>query len=247
MFSELEQGRARQLPRSKSPPTFSSRKIRVTGKPFVDVVLDTAGQKGTGKWTSANALDMGVPAPTIAESVFARCLSAVKEERVAASKLPKGRPRSRRSRPRKRHSSKPSTTPSTAPRSVPTPRASSSCAPPRRNTVETQLRPDRPDLPRWLHHPRRLPAKDHRGLSARDPQLANLLLDEYFNKTIQKAQANWRKVVSSRWKTASACPPSLRSQLLRRLPLRPPAGQLAPGSARLLRRPHLRARGPAPR
>ncbi|MGF1447788.1 MAG: NADP-dependent phosphogluconate dehydrogenase [Opitutales bacterium] len=61
-----------------------------TGKPFVDVVLDTAGQKGTGRWTSVNALDMGVPAATVAEAVFARCLSAVKEERVAASKILKG-------------------------------------------------------------------------------------------------------------------------------------------------------------
>jgi 6-phosphogluconate dehydrogenase len=57
----------------------------MTGKPFVEIVLDTAGQKGTGKWTSVNALDMGVPAPTVAEAVFARCLSAVKEERVVAS------------------------------------------------------------------------------------------------------------------------------------------------------------------
>jgi len=61
------------------------QKDPMTGRPFVDIVLDTAGQKGTGKWTSVNALDMGVPAPTIAEAVFARCLSAVKEERVAAS------------------------------------------------------------------------------------------------------------------------------------------------------------------
>ena len=59
----------------------------VTGQPFVDIVLDTAGQKGTGKWTSVDALEMGVPAPTIAESVFARCLSAVKAERVAASQV----------------------------------------------------------------------------------------------------------------------------------------------------------------
>lgn len=58
-----------------------------TGQPFVDVVLDTAGQKGTGKWTSVNALDMGIAAPCIAEAVFARCVSAVKEERVAASKV----------------------------------------------------------------------------------------------------------------------------------------------------------------
>ncbi|WOO40273.1 NADP-dependent phosphogluconate dehydrogenase [Rubellicoccus peritrichatus] len=58
-----------------------------TGKDFVDIVLDTAGQKGTGKWTSISALDMGVPAPTVAEAVFSRCVSAVKEERVAASKI----------------------------------------------------------------------------------------------------------------------------------------------------------------
>ena len=58
-----------------------------TGKPVVDVILDTAGQKGTGKWTSVSALDLGAPAPTIAEAVFARCLSAIKEERVNASKV----------------------------------------------------------------------------------------------------------------------------------------------------------------
>lgn len=52
---------------------------------LVDYILDTAGQKGTGKWTSVNALDMGVPANSIAEAVFARCLSALKEERVEAS------------------------------------------------------------------------------------------------------------------------------------------------------------------
>jgi 6-phosphogluconate dehydrogenase len=67
----------------------------VTGQPFVDVVLDAAGQKGTGKWTSVNALDLGVPAPTIAEAVFARCISALKEERVAASKVLTGPARER--------------------------------------------------------------------------------------------------------------------------------------------------------
>jgi 6-phosphogluconate dehydrogenase len=61
-----------------------------TGKPMTQVILDTAGQKGTGKWTSQSALDLGVPAATIAEAVFARCLSALKEERVAASEKLKG-------------------------------------------------------------------------------------------------------------------------------------------------------------
>jgi 6-phosphogluconate dehydrogenase len=61
-----------------------------TGKPMVDVILDTAGQKGTGKWTSQSALDMGTPAPTVAEAVFARFMSAVKGERVAASRILEG-------------------------------------------------------------------------------------------------------------------------------------------------------------
>jgi 6-phosphogluconate dehydrogenase len=60
------------------------------GETLLDSILDTAGQKGTGKWTGINALDMGIPLTLIAESVFARCLSAQKEERVkAAHYLPK--------------------------------------------------------------------------------------------------------------------------------------------------------------
>lgn len=61
-----------------------------TKKPMVELILDAAGQKGTGKWTSQTALDLGIAAPTIAEAVFARCLSAVKEERAAASKVLSG-------------------------------------------------------------------------------------------------------------------------------------------------------------
>jgi len=61
-----------------------------TGNPMVDMILDTAGQKGTGKWTSEAALDLGIPAPTVAEAVFARAMSAIKEERVTASKDLKG-------------------------------------------------------------------------------------------------------------------------------------------------------------
>jgi 6-phosphogluconate dehydrogenase len=60
------------------------------GLPLVDKILDTAGQKGTGKWTVISALDTGQPVTLIGESVFARCLSALKDERVAASKVLKG-------------------------------------------------------------------------------------------------------------------------------------------------------------
>jgi 6-phosphogluconate dehydrogenase len=57
------------------------------GEYVIDAILDTAGQKGTGKWTGISALDMGIPLTLIVEAVFARCLSALKDERVTASKV----------------------------------------------------------------------------------------------------------------------------------------------------------------
>ncbi|RDW18602.1 NADP-dependent phosphogluconate dehydrogenase [Oceanobacillus chungangensis] len=67
-----------------------TKKDDETGKALVDVIMDKAGQKGTGKWTSKNALDLGVPLPLITESVFARFISSLKDERVAASKVLSG-------------------------------------------------------------------------------------------------------------------------------------------------------------
>ena len=63
-----------------------TKKDPETGKPMVEVIMDTAGNKGTGKWTSQSALDLGVPLPLITESVFARYISTLKEEREVASK-----------------------------------------------------------------------------------------------------------------------------------------------------------------
>ncbi len=60
------------------------------GEPLVDKILDTAGQKGTGKWTVINSQDMGIPVTLIAEAVYARCVSALKDERVKASRKLKG-------------------------------------------------------------------------------------------------------------------------------------------------------------
>lgn len=60
------------------------------GSPLVNKILDTAGQKGTGKWTVINSLDMGVPITLMAEAVYARCVSALKEERVKAARKLKG-------------------------------------------------------------------------------------------------------------------------------------------------------------
>lgn len=60
------------------------------GTPLVEKILDSAGQKGTGKWTAINALDLGMPVTLIGESVFARCLSSLKEERIRASGILEG-------------------------------------------------------------------------------------------------------------------------------------------------------------
>ncbi len=67
-----------------------SKKDEDDGQPMVEKILDTAGQKGTGKWTAISALDLGMPVTLIGEAVFARCLSALKDERVAASKVLSG-------------------------------------------------------------------------------------------------------------------------------------------------------------
>jgi 6-phosphogluconate dehydrogenase len=84
----VEQGRAGQLPDRDLRRRSSPR--RTTTAADVDKILDTAGQKGTGKWTAISALDLGMPVTLIGESVFARCLSALKDERVAASKVLNG-------------------------------------------------------------------------------------------------------------------------------------------------------------
>jgi 6-phosphogluconate dehydrogenase len=60
------------------------------GSPLVDKILDTAGQKGTGKWTVINSQELGIPITLMAEAVYARCVSALKDERVAAARKLKG-------------------------------------------------------------------------------------------------------------------------------------------------------------
>ncbi len=65
--------------------TIMGKRDPETGKALIHVILDTAGQKGTGKWTSAVALDLGIPAQTIAEAVFARMMSSLKAERTVAA------------------------------------------------------------------------------------------------------------------------------------------------------------------
>ncbi len=167
----------------------------VTGQPFVDVVLDTAGQKGTGKWTSINALDMGVPAPTVAEAVFTRCLSAVKEERVAASKKLEG--------PKKRFKGNRAAFIRAIHDAL---YCSKICS----YAQGFQLMREAQKEYNWTLNFGAI-AQIWRGgciiravflqkitqAFTRKPNLANLLLDPYFKSTVQKAQNNWRKVVGA--------------------------------------------------
>lgn len=166
-----------------------------TGKPFVDIVLDTAGQKGTGKWTSVNALDMGTPAPTVAEAVFARCISAVKDERVAASKILNGPQAEPYSGDKKEM--------------VEAIREALYCSKICSYAQGFQLMRDAQQEYDWKLDFGSI-AQIFRGgciiraaflqkiteAYARDPQLANLLLDPYFKDAVEKAQKSWRKVIA---------------------------------------------------
>ena len=166
-----------------------------TGKPFVDIVLDTAGQKGTGKWTSVSALDMGIPAPTIAEAVFARCLSAMKEERVAASAILAG----------------PARTFSVDKAAfIQAIHDALYCSKICSYAQGFQLIREAQKEYGWKLNFGEI-AQIWRGgciiragflqkiteAFAGDPKLANLLLDPYFCGTVAKAQANWRKVIAT--------------------------------------------------
>ncbi|HOA72691.1 MAG TPA: NADP-dependent phosphogluconate dehydrogenase [Phycisphaerae bacterium] len=164
-----------------------------TGKPMVDVILDRAGQKGTGIWTSQSALDLGVPAPTIAEAVFARAISAIKTERVAASKELTG-PTATFKGDKKEFIN--------AIRDALY--ASKVCS----YAQGFQLMRAAAEQYKWplnygeiamiwrggciirAHFLNRI-----KEAYDRNPQLANLLLDPYFKDIITRTQANWRRVV----------------------------------------------------
>ena len=180
---------------------------------LVDVILDRAGQKGTGKWTSVNALNMGVAAPSIAEAVFARFMSAIKPQRVTASRSLKG--------PRR------------------TERGSGPLIKSQRKLIEAihdalyaskiccyaqgfALMAEAQPVYEWKLDFGRI-AMIWRGgciiragflqkitdAYDRDPKLGNLLLDPYFGRKIRAAQANWRKVVAAAARYGAAVPQTM--------------------------------------
>jgi 6-phosphogluconate dehydrogenase len=171
------------------------KKDEQTGADMVDLILDSAGQKGTGKWTSATALDVGSPANTIAEAVFARCLSALKDERVLASGI----------------LAAPDTTPFTADAAfIEDVRqalfASKICSYAQGFQLMRLVALEQ----KWHLEYRQIAAvwrggciiragflENIRVAYASNPDLANLLLDAYFTQTLKTHQAAWRSVVST--------------------------------------------------
>ena len=165
------------------------------GKPLVDKILDTAGQKGTGKWTGIAALDEGVPLTLIGEAVFSRCLSAMKEERANASKILSG-PKPEFKGDKKQFI----------------------------NDIRDALFASKVVSYAQGYTLMRSAAKtygwdlNYGGIALmwrggciirsvflgkikdaydKDPELTNLLLDPYFKEAVEKSQAGWRRVVST--------------------------------------------------
>ncbi len=161
---------------------------------LVDYILDTAGQKGTGKWTSTNALDMGIPANSIAEAVFARCLSALKDERVEASKVLKG--------PAAQHGGN-------RDELIAAIRDALYCSKICAYAQGFQLMREAQNEYKWKLDFAAIASIFRGGCIIRarflqkitdaytkNANLVNLLLDPYFNEQIQKGQTNWRKVAA---------------------------------------------------
>jgi 6-phosphogluconate dehydrogenase len=169
------------------------QKDPVTGKPFVDIVMDAAGQKGTGKWTSVSALDLGVPAATIAEAVFARNMSAIKSEREAASKVLRG----------------PSHEKPTGAEWIDAVRDALYCskicsyaqgfALMSAASKESSWNLDFGTIAQIWRGGCIIRARFLQKITEayqRNPSLSNLLLDPYFAGAIEQSQANWRRVVA---------------------------------------------------
>ena len=212
-----------------------------TGKPLVDVIVDQAEQKGTGRWTAQDALELGVPLTGITEAVFARSLSALRDQRrdaagVLAGPKPGGPATSRWSTTSARRC--------TPPRSSPTRRASSRWPPPR-STYDWDLQMG--EL-----------AKIWRGGCIIRARFLNRITESYAEHPGPGEPADGAVLPRRRRRRPGRLAQGDRARrragrrgarvlvlagLLRRLPPRARPGEPDPGPARLLRRPHLPARG----
>jgi len=173
-----------------------SVKDKETGKHLVDLILDTAGAKGTGKWMSQLALDLGVPSTLVTEAVYARCLSAIKDARVRASKVLAGPPAAKYQGDRKEFIEQ-----------IRQALYASKVCSYAQGFVQMQSAAVEHDWPLDFGS---IPLLWRGGCIIRavflqrikeafdaDPKLENLLLAPYFREAVEKAQPAWRHVVST--------------------------------------------------
>jgi 6-phosphogluconate dehydrogenase len=163
------------------------------GAPMVDKILDAAGQKGTGKWTGVNSLELGVPVTLIGEAVYARCLSAMKDERVAASEILTG-PKLAAAKDRQQF--------------IEDVRRALYCSKVVSYAQGYMLMREAAKEQGWDLNYGGIALMWRGGCIIRsrflgkikeafdkNPQLTNLLLDEFFSRTLNEYQASWRRAV----------------------------------------------------
>jgi 6-phosphogluconate dehydrogenase len=163
------------------------------GAPMVDKILDAAGQKGTGKWTGVNSLELGVPVTLIGEAVYARCLSAMKDERVAASEILTG-PKLPAAQDRQQF--------------IEDARRALYCSKVVSYAQGYMLMREAAKEQGWDLNYGGIALMWRGGCIIRsrflgkikeafdkNPQLTNLLLDEFFSRTLNEYQASWRRAI----------------------------------------------------
>ena len=214
-----------------------------TGGYLVDMILDTAGAKGTGKWMSQLALDLGVPSTLVTEAVYARCLSAMKDARVRASKVLRG-PTAKFRGDRVKFIEQ-----------VRQALYASKICSYAQGYVQLQAAAKEYNWPLKFGEIALLwrggciiravfLERIKEAFDAKKPP-ENLLLAPYFKTAVRKAQTSWRNVVTTAVRLGIPTPGfSSALGLLRRLSLRAAAGQPVAGPAGLLRRPHVQPHRP---
>lgn len=166
------------------------------GTPLLEKILDSAGQKGTGKWTAINALDLGMPVTLIAEAVLSRCLSAIKAERVKASTKLEFVGRSTKFEGNKEQFLEDLEQALYASKIISYAQGFMLM---QEAAKEYKWKLNKPSIALMWRGGciiRSVFLKDITAAYRKDPNLENLLFDDFFNKAIHKAQPGWRDVVS---------------------------------------------------
>lgn len=191
-FSRWNQGKLNSYLIKITADIFSQ--IDSTGNPLVEMILDKAAEKGTGKWASQSALDLGVPIPTIAEAVFARYISAIKNERLHAAKVIRG--------PARRYQGSKSDLLEGLEEAL---YAAKICSYAQGFTLMKEAGKEYGwdlnlgEISMIWRGGCIIRAKFLREINqafTRNPNLTNLLLDPYFKDAVQRAQDKWRRVVT---------------------------------------------------